>query len=111
MGSSTNKCIQTFYDLLEPKIQEITLANRVDDKLHMEFTSILLIIMYGVSVVLSTVRLLITLGNVQITSTLTCASRDWPRFWSRFSRPGRMTNSAICAQPLKDFVACSGCRM
>ncbi|BCS22295.1 karyopherin MSN5 [Aspergillus puulaauensis] len=35
----------TFYDLLEPKIQEITLANRVDDKLHMEFTSILLIIM------------------------------------------------------------------
>ncbi|KAL4879609.1 armadillo-type protein [Aspergillus karnatakaensis] len=35
----------TFYDLLEPKIQEITAANRVDDKLHMEFTSILLIIM------------------------------------------------------------------
>lgn len=35
----------TFYDLLEPKIQEITLTNRVDDKLHMEFTSILLIIM------------------------------------------------------------------
>ncbi|KAL4901384.1 hypothetical protein BDW74DRAFT_160372 [Aspergillus multicolor] len=35
----------TFYDLLEPKIQEITLANQVDDKLHMEFTSILLIIM------------------------------------------------------------------
>ncbi|KAL2865836.1 karyopherin MSN5 [Aspergillus lucknowensis] len=35
----------TFYDLLEPKIQEITLANRVDDKLHMEFTSVLLIIM------------------------------------------------------------------
>ncbi|KAL4740076.1 armadillo-type protein [Aspergillus similis] len=35
----------TFYDLLEPKIQEITMVNRVDDKLHMEFTSILLIIM------------------------------------------------------------------
>ncbi|KAL2831252.1 armadillo-type protein [Aspergillus pseudoustus] len=34
----------TFYDLLEPKIQEITMANRVDDKLHMEFTSVLLII-------------------------------------------------------------------
>lgn len=37
--------MKTFYDLLEPKIQEITMANRVDDKLHMEFTSILLIIM------------------------------------------------------------------
>ncbi|KAL4926925.1 karyopherin MSN5 [Aspergillus undulatus] len=35
----------TFYNLLEPKIQEITLANRVDDRLHMEFTSVLLIIM------------------------------------------------------------------
>ncbi|KAJ5614425.1 hypothetical protein N7528_008079 [Penicillium herquei] len=35
----------TFYDLLEPKIREITLANRVDDKLRMELTSILLIIM------------------------------------------------------------------
>ncbi|KAF4200969.1 hypothetical protein CNMCM8927_002264 [Aspergillus lentulus] len=35
----------TFYDLLEPKIREITMANRVDDKLHMEHTSILLIIM------------------------------------------------------------------
>ncbi|KAF4221066.1 hypothetical protein CNMCM6457_002100 [Aspergillus fumigatiaffinis] len=35
----------TFYDLLEPKIKEITMANRVDDKLHMEHTSILLIIM------------------------------------------------------------------
>ncbi|CDM31976.1 hypothetical protein DTO013E5_9644 [Penicillium roqueforti] len=35
----------TFYDLLEPKIKEITLANRVDDKLQMELTSILLIIM------------------------------------------------------------------
>ncbi|EAL92700.1 nuclear import and export protein Msn5, putative [Aspergillus fumigatus Af293] len=34
----------TFYDLLEPKIKEITMANRVDDKLHMEHTSILLII-------------------------------------------------------------------
>jgi exportin-5 len=38
---------KTFYDLLEPKIKEITMANRVDDKLHMEHTSILLIIMYG----------------------------------------------------------------
>ncbi|KAJ6009248.1 hypothetical protein N7499_005330 [Penicillium canescens] len=35
----------SFYDLLEPKIREITLANRVDDKLQMELTSILLIIM------------------------------------------------------------------
>ncbi|THC96525.1 hypothetical protein EYZ11_004024 [Aspergillus tanneri] len=35
----------TFYDLLEPKIKEISLANRVDDKLQMELTSILLIIM------------------------------------------------------------------
>ncbi|KAJ5623266.1 hypothetical protein N7490_011871 [Penicillium lividum] len=35
----------TFYDLLEPKIREITQANRVDDKLQMELTSILLIIM------------------------------------------------------------------
>ncbi|KAJ5306200.1 hypothetical protein PENANT_c024G03864 [Penicillium antarcticum] len=35
----------SFYDLLEPKIKEITLANRVDDKLQMELTSILLIIM------------------------------------------------------------------
>ncbi|KAL3482455.1 armadillo-type protein [Aspergillus californicus] len=35
----------TFYDLLEPQIKAITSANRVDDKLHMEFTSILLIIM------------------------------------------------------------------
>ncbi|KAK1139975.1 karyopherin [Aspergillus melleus] len=35
----------TFYDLLEPKIKEISQANRVDDKLQMELTSILLIIM------------------------------------------------------------------
>ncbi|RAK96179.1 karyopherin MSN5 [Aspergillus ibericus CBS 121593] len=35
----------TFYDLLEPKIKEISMANRVDDKLQMELTSILLIIM------------------------------------------------------------------
>ncbi|KKK25029.1 hypothetical protein P175DRAFT_0560730 [Aspergillus ochraceoroseus IBT 24754] len=35
----------TFYDILEPKIREITLANWVDDKLHMELTSVLLIIM------------------------------------------------------------------
>ncbi|KAI9376280.1 armadillo-type protein [Aspergillus egyptiacus] len=35
----------TFYDLLEPKIQEITSGNQADDKLHMEFTSVLLIIM------------------------------------------------------------------
>lgn len=39
---------KTFYDLLEPKIREITLANTVDDKLHMELTSILLIIMYPI---------------------------------------------------------------
>lgn len=109
--SSTNKRIQTFYDLLEPKIQEITLTNRVDDKLHMELTSILLIIMYGGPVVLSTVLLLTTLGNVQITSTLICASRDWLRLWNQSSRPGRMTSSAICAQPLKDFATCSGCKM
>jgi hypothetical protein len=37
--------LQTFYDLLEPKIKEITMANSVDDKLQMELTSILLIIM------------------------------------------------------------------
>ncbi|GKZ28903.1 hypothetical protein AbraIFM66950_001527 [Aspergillus brasiliensis] len=35
----------TFYDILEPKIKEISMANRVDDKLQMELTSILLIIM------------------------------------------------------------------
>ncbi|KAJ5289076.1 hypothetical protein N7478_002106 [Penicillium angulare] len=35
----------TFYDLLEPKIREITQANKVDDKLQMELISILLIIM------------------------------------------------------------------
>ncbi|KAE8348511.1 armadillo-type protein [Aspergillus coremiiformis] len=35
----------TFYDVLEPKVREISLANRVDDKLQMELTSILLIIM------------------------------------------------------------------
>ncbi|KAJ5455108.1 hypothetical protein N7475_010229 [Penicillium sp. IBT 31633x] len=35
----------TFYDLLEPKIKEVTMTNRVDDKLQMELTSILLIIM------------------------------------------------------------------
>lgn len=35
----------TFYDLLEPKIREITEANQVDDKLKMELTSILVIIM------------------------------------------------------------------
>ncbi|KAJ5965504.1 hypothetical protein N7481_012218 [Penicillium waksmanii] len=39
----------TFYDLLEPKIREITQANRVDDKLQMELTSILLIIMQRAS--------------------------------------------------------------
>ncbi|BDD62412.1 hypothetical protein MAP00_007380 [Monascus purpureus] len=35
----------TFYDLLEPKIKEITLTNNADDSLHMEYTSVLLIIM------------------------------------------------------------------
>lgn len=34
----------TFYELLEPKIKEITMANQVDDKLRMELTSILVII-------------------------------------------------------------------
>lgn len=43
--STDHTLSQTFYDLLEPKIKEITLANRVDDKLQMELTSILLIIM------------------------------------------------------------------
>lgn len=38
--------METFYDVLEPKVKEISLANRVDDKLQMELTSILLIIMY-----------------------------------------------------------------
>ncbi|KAJ5565967.1 hypothetical protein N7535_007605 [Penicillium sp. DV-2018c] len=33
------------YDVLEPKIKEVTLTNRVDDKLQMELTSILIIIM------------------------------------------------------------------
>ncbi|KAJ5111277.1 hypothetical protein N7532_001812 [Penicillium argentinense] len=35
----------TFYDSLEPKIQEITNVNKVDDKLQMELTSSLMIIM------------------------------------------------------------------
>ncbi|KAJ5475488.1 hypothetical protein N7539_007775 [Penicillium diatomitis] len=39
----------TFYDLLEPKIREITQANHVDDKLQMELTSILLIIIQRAS--------------------------------------------------------------
>ncbi|RMJ25119.1 hypothetical protein PHISP_04018 [Aspergillus sp. HF37] len=34
-----------FYDILEPKIREMTQANQVDDKLRMELTSVLLIIM------------------------------------------------------------------
>lgn len=37
--------LQTFYDELEVKIEEVTKANRVDDKLQMELTSILFIIM------------------------------------------------------------------
>lgn len=36
---------KTFYDLLEPKIKEIAAANRMDDKLQTELTSVLLIIM------------------------------------------------------------------
>lgn len=35
----------TFCDLLEPTIGEITVSNRVDGKLQMELTSILLVIM------------------------------------------------------------------
>lgn len=35
-----------FYDVLEPKIKEITMANQMDDKLQMELTSILVILMY-----------------------------------------------------------------
>lgn len=34
----------TFYDVLEPKIREITMANQMDDKLQMELTSVLVII-------------------------------------------------------------------
>ena len=33
--------------MIEPKIREITLENKVDDSLHMELTSILLIIVYS----------------------------------------------------------------
>ncbi|KAJ5909730.1 hypothetical protein N7504_004373 [Penicillium tannophilum] len=47
----------TFYDLLEPKIREITQANRVDDKLQMELTSILLIIMQRANNIDPNVRL------------------------------------------------------
>lgn len=36
--------LQSFYDVIEPKIKEITMTNHVDDKLQMELTSILLII-------------------------------------------------------------------
>ncbi|KAJ9237889.1 hypothetical protein DTO169E5_5060 [Paecilomyces variotii] len=39
----------TFYDLLEPKIKEIAAANRMDDKLQTELTSVLLIIMQRAS--------------------------------------------------------------
>lgn len=39
--------MKSFYDVLEPKIREMTQANQVDDKLQMELTSILLIIMYS----------------------------------------------------------------
>lgn len=47
----------TFYDVLEPKIREITMANQVDDKLQMELTSILLIIMQRASNVDDNLRL------------------------------------------------------
>ncbi|KAJ5884949.1 hypothetical protein N7495_009459 [Penicillium taxi] len=46
----------TFYDLLAPKIQEISMANQVDDKLKMELTSILLIIMQRANNVDPTIR-------------------------------------------------------
>lgn len=45
-----------FYDLLEPKIREITQANKVDDKLQMELTSVLLIIMQRASNIDPTLR-------------------------------------------------------
>lgn len=35
-----------FYDMLEPKIKEITMVNQIDDKLQMELTSVLVIITY-----------------------------------------------------------------
>lgn len=47
-----NKCEQTFYDVLEPKIKEITMSNQMDDKLQMELTSVLVIITYAISMAL-----------------------------------------------------------
>jgi exportin-5 len=38
------KSFQTFYDVLEPKIKEITASHSTDDKLQTELTSVLLII-------------------------------------------------------------------
>lgn len=38
---------KVFYDMLEPKIREITMGNQIDDKLQMELTSVLVIITYG----------------------------------------------------------------
>lgn len=43
-----DQCEQTFYDVLEPKIREITMANQMDDKLQMELTSVLVIITYAI---------------------------------------------------------------
>lgn len=39
--------MKSFYDVLEPKITELTntMANQMDDKLQMELTSILVILM------------------------------------------------------------------
>lgn len=47
IGDVTDCCLKSFYDVLEPKITELTntMANQMDDKLQMELTSILVIIM------------------------------------------------------------------
>jgi exportin-5 len=41
---------QTFYDILEPKIREIASLHQMDDKLQTELSSVLLIIMYVLSI-------------------------------------------------------------
>ncbi|KAJ6157769.1 hypothetical protein N7470_005361 [Penicillium chermesinum] len=61
----------TFYDLLEPKITEITMTNRVDDKLQMELTSILLIIMQRANNVDPNVR------NTRLASFLEPIRQAW----------------------------------
>lgn len=80
-----------FYDVLEPKIKEITMANQIDDKLQMELTSILVILMYDR---FKFFYLCLTAdnhpGNEQVTSIRICASPDLPLLCSQYERPGRM---------------------